>query len=152
QDPPVDRDAGVRPVVLHVTEAYGGGVATAVNEYISGLPEVRHVVLAFRRADAQIASDADVDAEFLPLPSGKLAQLRAVHRAIRTLRPDVVHAHSSYAGGYVRTARRTRRARIVYSPHCYPFERRDVPSPVRVAFWAAEAALSFRTDAVAAVS
>ena len=138
------------PVVLHVVEAYGGGVATAVNEYIEGLPELRHVVLAFRRTGSQIA--ADVDAEFWPLPAGRLAQLRAVHRTIRSLRPDVIHAHSSYAGGYVRTAPHARRSRVVYSPHCYAFERRDVSGAIRAIFWAVEAALSFRTDAVAAVS
>jgi glycosyltransferase involved in cell wall biosynthesis len=39
----------------------------------------------------------------------------------------------------------------VYSPHCYAFQRRDVPGVVRAGYWVMEAGLSFRTDAVAAV-
>jgi glycosyltransferase involved in cell wall biosynthesis len=137
--------------VLHVVEAYGGGVAAVLNDYVASLPDVDHVVLAYRRPGSQIGSDLLGRAELIDMPSGKLAQMRAVRSAVKRLHPDVIHAHSSYAGGYVRAATGRYGARIVYSPHCYAFQRRDVPGIVRAGYWLMEAALSFRTDGVAAV-
>jgi glycosyltransferase involved in cell wall biosynthesis len=139
------------PLVLHVVEAFGGGVAAVLTDYVASLPELHHVVLAYRRPGVQIGNGLHGRAELIDLPDGKLAQIRAVQDAVQRLRPDVIHAHSSYAGGYVRLATRRHDARIVYSPHCYSFQRRDVPGMARAGFWMAEAALSFRTDAVAAV-
>ena len=139
------------PLVLHVVEAFGGGVAAVLTDYVASLPELQHVVLAYRRPGVQIGNGLHGRAELIDLPDGKLAQIRAVQDAVNRLRPDVIHAHSSYAGGYVRLATRRHDARIVYSPHCYSFQRRDVPGMARAGFWMAEAALSFRTDAVAAV-
>jgi glycosyltransferase involved in cell wall biosynthesis len=40
---------------------------------------------------------------------------------------------------------------VVYTPHGFSFERRDVPAPARAVFWLAEAALSLRGASVAAV-
>jgi glycosyltransferase involved in cell wall biosynthesis len=141
-------DDGV-PLVLHVVEAYGAGVAAAVSDYIASLPELRHVLLAYRRPGTQIADAAS--ALFIELPAGRSAQMAAVRLAIRTLQPDVIHAHSSYAGAYVRLASPRRGARIVYSPHCYGFERRDLHGAARAALWMVEAALSWRTDSVGVV-
>src|SRR5262249_26481153 len=129
----------------------GGGVAAVLSDYVSSLPEVTHVVLAYRRPGVQIGNGLHGRAELIDLPPGHLAQIRAVQEAVRRLEPDVIHAPSSYAGGYVRFATRRHHARIVYSPHCYSFQRRDVPVLARAGFWVMEAAQSFRTDAVAAV-
>src|SRR4051794_36096555 len=148
---PSQRPERRSPLVLHVVEAYGGGVAAVLADYISSLPDVRHVVLAFLRPGTQIGDVLQGRAELIEMPSGKVNQIRAVRRTVRQLRPDVIHAHSSYAGGYVRLATPRYGARLVYSPHCYSFERLDVPSVARAGFWALEAALSFRTDSVAAV-
>ena len=138
-------------LVLHVVEAYGGGVAAVLTDYINALPEVRHVVLAYRRPGTQIGGDLEERSELIEMPAGKLNQIRAVRRTVQERRPDVIHAHSSFAGGYVRAATPRNGARLVYSPHCYSFERADVPAPARAGFWCLEAALSFRTDSVAAV-
>jgi glycosyltransferase involved in cell wall biosynthesis len=138
-------------LVLHVVEAYGGGVAAVLTDYVNSLPEVTHVILAYRRPGVQIGNGLHGRAEIIDLPTGKLAQIRAVRDTVERLRPDIIHAHSSYAGGYVRLATGRHNARIVYSPHCFSFQRRDVPRVARAGFWGLEAALSFRTDAVAAV-
>jgi len=51
--------------VLHVVEAYGGGVAAVLTDYINALPEVRHVVLAYRRPGTQIGGDIEERAELI---------------------------------------------------------------------------------------
>jgi glycosyltransferase involved in cell wall biosynthesis len=139
--------------VLHVVESLSSGVATSLEEYLRSTPGCRHTVLAWRRGEAQTGDRLDeLAGEVLSLPPGRLAQIRSVRRHIKRLRPDIVHAHSSYAGLYVRafTARPARS--LIYTPHGYSFERRDVSAAVRGLFWLVEALLSFRGATVAAVA
>jgi glycosyltransferase involved in cell wall biosynthesis len=132
-----------------VVEAYGAGVSSAVGDYVRSVPEVRHVVLAYCRPGVDIADE--LAPLLLELPAGRRAQARAVRLIVKALRPDIIHAHSSFAGAYVRLGIRRRGARIVYSPHCYPFERRDVSVLTRSGFWALEAVMALRTDGVGTV-
>ena len=64
-----------KPLVLHVVEAYGGGVAAVLTDYVASLPDVEHVVLAYRRPGSQIGNGLHGRAELIDLPPGKLAQL-----------------------------------------------------------------------------
>lgn len=137
--------------ILHVVESLGSGVATALEGYIRNTPGHVHSVLAWRRDGAQTGDALDrLAATMLALPPGRLAQFRTVRRHVARLCPDVVHAHSSYAGLYVRLLRRSGRS-LVYTPHGFSFERRDVSSAIRVVFWLTEALLSLRGSCVAAV-
>lgn len=63
---------------------------------------------------------------------------------------DLVHAHSSKAGGLVRAAL-PRSRRFVYTPHCFAFAA-QMPAVERGLYWAAEQALVPRTRAIVAVS
>jgi glycosyltransferase involved in cell wall biosynthesis len=138
--------------ILHVVEALGSGIATALEDYVRSTPQHTHTVLAYRRPSAQTGDQLErVAARVLPLPEGRLAQIRAVRHWVRTLDPDVVHAHSTYAGVYVRLFARPPGAAHVYTPHAYPFERRDVPAAVRCLYWLVEAGLSLGGGCVAAV-
>jgi glycosyltransferase involved in cell wall biosynthesis len=138
--------------VLHVVEALGSGIATALEDYVTSTPQHTHTVLAYRRPWAQTGDQLErLATQVLPLPEGRLAQIRTVRRRVRELRPDLVHAHSTYAGLYVRLFARPTGAAPVYTPHAYPFERRDVPAPVRGLYWLAEAGLSLGGGCVAAV-
>lgn len=145
--------SGVRQLtILHVVESLGSGVTTALEDYLRSTPHHVHIVLGRRRPRAQTGDElAQLAADVLPLPPGRLAQLWAVRRWVKELRPDIVHAHSSYAGLYVRLLPRRLAGAVVYTPHGFSFERRDVPAPVRAAFWLAEATLSLRGTSVAAV-
>ena len=141
-----------RPTILHVVESLGSGVTTALEDYLRSTPDYVHVVLGWRRRGAQTGDElARLAAGVLPLPAGRLAQLRAVRRWVEELRPDIVHAHSSFAGVYARLLPRRLAGAVVYTPHGFSFERRDVPAPLRAVFWLAEAALSLRRADVAAV-
>jgi glycosyltransferase involved in cell wall biosynthesis len=153
--PPAATAAGrpsARLHVLHVVEALGSGIATALEDYLLSTPDHTHSVLAYRRPSAQTGDELErLATRLLPLPEGRLAQVRTVRRWIRELRPDLVHAHSTYAGVYVRLFARRPGAPLVYTPHAYPFERRDVPAAVRGLYWLVEAALSLGGGCVAAV-
>ena len=141
-----------RVTILHVVESLGSGVTTALEDYLRSTPDYVHVVLGWRRPEAQTGDQlARLATEVVPLPPGRLAQLWAVRRWVKELRPNIVHAHSSYAGLYVRLLPRRLAGAIIYTPHGFSFERRDVSVPARAAFWLAEAVLSLRGARIAAV-
>lgn len=151
---PEDLDSAPRRAelrILHVSEAYGGGIASAINDYALRTPQFEHVLLvAHRRGKISIGRQ---------LPGLTVHRLRTslpaaisdIRRIVRDARIDVVHAHSSYAGMYTRLALSQRSTPIVYSPHCFGFERTDVPTPVRAGLLAVERALARRTSAFVVV-
>jgi glycosyltransferase involved in cell wall biosynthesis len=140
--------------VLHVAESFGGGVEAAIEDYVLSTPGWTHHLLAWQSDEFSISSDVAAGvASVHALPLGHLARIASVQRTVAALQPDVVHAHSSYAGAYVRLAlRRKGRARVVYTPHCYAFERRDIGATARLGYWVAERLLARLTGHVAAVS
>ena len=99
---------------------------------------------------------ADVPVHPLPLVRAPGAvDLRAI-RALRALdrvrEYDLVHAHSSKAGGIARLALGPAR-RLLYTPHCFAFTFTSELSVVeRAAYWAVEQLLIVRTAALVAVS
>jgi glycosyltransferase involved in cell wall biosynthesis len=143
-----------RPVVLHVSEAVTAGVPAGVKAVIDRSPDARHTVVLVPRKVPDGSTPRHPAAEYIEVaaPVGAVAAMRAVARAYRELRPDVVHAHSSFAGVYVRALPIIPRARIVYSPHCFAFERQDVGRTAQRMFRVTERALALRTRAVLAFS
>lgn len=135
--------------VLHVTEALGGGVQSAIANYVDGLPEIEHAVFS-RARDGQATY-----AWSRPVPhedyTGGLAGffLRLVQK-VRAEKPDIVHLHSSFAGAA--RAVLPPGTPMVYSPHCYAMERRDLGAAGRIGYTAIEYLLARRTRAVVAVS
>lgn len=142
------------PLILHVTEAMGGGLENAIYDFIRSAPQYRHALLFARRGAFETAETRpDNLVEVIDAGRGFRAVNDAYGTAVDRLRPDVIHLHSAWAGliGRVR-GRGPRRAAIVYSPHSYYFERRDLMLPIRALAWLLERILSARTDLTAAVS
>lgn len=151
---PVDRDAR-QATVVHITESFASGTASAVNDFVRNFPDAQHRLIYSLRDGVDVSLDelrafetADV------LPVGAVGRIRYVRNYLTALRvPYVVHAHSSWAGMYVRLAmRNSARCPIVYTPHCYSFERLDVSRPVRQSFRLVEWLLSFNTATIACCS
>jgi glycosyltransferase involved in cell wall biosynthesis len=143
------------PLVLHVVEAWGGGVTSAVYDYIRSAPQYRHALLVGSR-DAHLTRDASAPAVecYLSLPPTRHMPhaLAAIARAYRELRPAVVHAHSSVAGALVRLVPGVPTDAIVYTPHCFSFERRDLSALLRCSYRTIERLLFRRAAVIAACS
>lgn len=139
--------------ILHVSEAWGGGVESAILDYTACLPLAEHILLVTPR-DGYDTGDsvAAPNRRVVPLPKAPHLAIREVRRQLDMLRPDIVHAHSSFAGLYARLAVRRRSTPVVYTPHCYAFERRDVSRPARALYRLVERCLAPRTSVVAGVS
>lgn len=144
---------GNGPRVLHVVEAFGGGVADAISSFVNATAHGEHHLLYALREG--ITVEPAIFAQFASttrLPDGQLRRIAAVRAARHRLEPDIVHAHSSFAGFYVRTAISRHRTPVVYSPHCFSFERGDISATTRVAFHIIERVLAPNTSAFAACS
>ncbi len=130
--------------VLHFTESYGAGVATAIEQYMD-LPGVEHSLLARVRPEADpLKTMPTANRTFVPSGTALIAEwLR-----LRKQHFDVVHAHSSKAGLLARVMKHPTAA-VVYSPHALALAR---PGSVGKAALLAERALADRADVFAAVS
>lgn len=144
-DPGVASEGDARPTVLHVVEAWSSGVQTVVRDYVRSVGEVRHLLLRGERGGYQISDAEAIFDGVWRMPPGHLARVREVARLFRELRPDMVHAHSSLAGAYVRLAPSVPTDRIAYTAHGYAMERTDLAWYASAAVWTAERALSLRT-------
>ncbi|MDO5619073.1 glycosyltransferase [Kocuria sp.] len=146
---------GYRKRVLHVVEAFGGGVAAAVRDYVRALPECEHHLVCRLRPEADTLEPEWVEefASIHRIDGGHMGATKFVRSTIQTLQPDVVHAHSSYAGVWARTALMGNGTiRCVYTPHAWAFDREDKSAAQRRAYRAVERSLSRRTDVLAGCS
>ena len=139
--------------VLHVAESFSSGVATAIHACVEAHPEnVEAKAYGYRIPGVQLADKVDLPIPFYDLPAGKLKQMLAIRSIVAEQRPDVLHLHSSWAGFLARILPLPRSTRIVYTPYCWSFQRRDLSRLKRAAFVAAEKFVGRRTDVVLACS
>ncbi|MFD8396198.1 glycosyltransferase [Streptomyces sp. NPDC059680] len=144
----IPTDAAAR--VLHVVDPSDETISSALSEYLVSTRHLEHWVL--------IGGDSSTLLRFLPgaepagiisLPIGRRARLRALADAYNKVKPSRVHAHSFSAGAYVRLTPSIPADSIVYSPHCYEFERRDHRRAKRVLIATCEYLLAPRARTVA---
>ncbi|MEU2349082.1 glycosyltransferase [Modestobacter sp. NPDC049651] len=149
--------APARPLrVLHVTETFAAGTGVAVVGFARATRAqgVESSLLAQDRGYRLLDEVADAS----PFRSARVVDpgIRSLWRSvlpeIDAVRPDLVHVHSSIAGAVVRLRLAGRGLPVVYSPHCFAFERRDLPALHRAALRAVERLLARWTDAFVCVS
>lgn len=136
--------------VLHVAEAIGGGTASAVHEFAASTPEYRHILYGQLRPDSLIAQDTSQVFEKVVTEPSFIRVAAHLRRRVREFAPDIVHLHSSWAG--LLGAAMLPRGGVLYSPHCYYFERKDIGGVARAAARLFENAVGRRRDLVVAVS
>ena len=147
--------------VLHVVEAFGGGVFEQLRHLTARLPShgVASTIAYGRRLETP-AEPRDViapDVELIELRwgrrtvSGEIVALRAIRRVMRDVNPDVVHLHSSFAGllGALATPRGVP---TVYTPHGYSFTMTNRGHVSRLVFREIETLVGARVDVIGAVS
>lgn len=132
--------------VLHITDCLNGGVRTGIEYIVENHPSSTHYLLWSSHSDTPEESIKPSSHFYQTVQwgSGPLNRIRNLLQAIKEIDPDIIHAHSSYAGLFVRVLIGSRR--IFYSPHCFAFERRDVNQVFRLFFVFVEFILSFRTE------
>lgn len=138
--------------VLHVTEAFGGGIASALEAITAQTPDFAHG-LAYTPAREAPAHETSLRPFTHSFDLGRTHHSRIgnVSRAVRAFRPDIIHAHSAYGGVYARVAP-VGGVPVVYTPHCFAYHREDFGVTSRLFFRSVEMLLRPRTAVFAACS
>ncbi|WP_104041115.1 glycosyltransferase [Vibrio hyugaensis] len=140
--------------VLHITEAFGGGVQTALYSYVhsSRSEPYEHSLLARARSnDMTNESSNHVFNQTRWVEGSLLKFMKDANAFIAELKPDIVHLHSSKAG-FLGRFLKLGHARLVYTPHCYAFEREDISSFARQIYKTLEKVSLNKIDIVAGCS
>ncbi|WP_344776241.1 glycosyltransferase [Nocardioides panacisoli] len=137
--------------VLHVVESLGGGVLTSVLAMVDATPGLEHHLAVWpRRSHADTGDDLAAFASVSTLSHHAVRAVVDLRELVGRLRPAEVHAHSSYAGLLARVVRPS--TGVVYSPHCFAFERADLGSTTRRLVRRVERSLVGRTSVLVACS
>jgi len=132
--------------ILLVYQPIDGGVGRHVNDLSLGLARLGHEVVTCGPAPPSAApgSWTHVPLELRRAVSlrADIGALRRLGAIVRTVRPDIVHAHSSKAGALARLARIAHRVPVIYTPHGYAFAGFFEREPERVAYRLAERLLA----------
>lgn len=134
--------------ILHVTECYGGGVSKAINTFTYLAPEEVEHVLLWAGTDKPEVNDRF--STIRKLSKNSVQRILDVRRLAREAKPDLILAHSSWAGFYTRLAQR--KIPIVYQPHCYVFEDESRSRLSKAVYYLAEKVLTFNTTATVVLS
>lgn len=138
--------------VLHITEAFGGGIVSSLYSFAINSSSFEHHLLICERADQPLSKDLSAAFSSITIMSRNVAlAIPAIKRAVAKLSPDYVHLHSSYAGVYGRLSGLDP-STTIYSPHGFAFERRSSPKLLRYLYYFIEKILSRRSMIFAGVS
>ena len=140
--------------VLHITESFGGGVQTALYSYTHSSrhePYQHFLVARARENDLTNDSNHDVFSRVQWVKGGLMQFIKDANKTIDQIKPDIVHLHSSKAG-FLGRFLNLNNARLVYTPHCYAFEREDISGVARRLYKALERVRLNKIDVVAGCS
>jgi len=124
--------------IVHVVEALGGGVLSVLSSLVNAQVRDQHeVTLIGSTARADIPDTwrdmISPAVQFINVPMVREIRPAAdasatwtIRRLLRQLRPDVLHLHSSKAGGLGRLAALGLGLKVIYQPHGLAYLRRDV--------------------------
>ncbi|WP_108330467.1 exopolysaccharide biosynthesis polyprenyl glycosylphosphotransferase [Limnohabitans sp. 2KL-1] len=149
-------------VLLVITKGEAGGAQTHVLELCRALQHRVRFTVVIGGDDTHSALGqalTSLGIEVLPLPSLQnslspfkvLASLRALLAHVRSLSPDVIHAHSAVAGVIARLAGKIGQIPVVYTVHGFGFKP-QAPWLIRTNAWLAEAMLAAWTTRMVCVS
>lgn len=136
-------------VVMHVVEAFSGGVGSSIasicQDMGTGIDSV--VVYGQREPSRQLMAQL-AHVRFTPwmvhreIGVTDIRALKELRQILREINPDVVHLHSSKAGAIGRIACWLEQRKSIYTPHAYAFLRQDVSVFTRWVYRTIERVLS----------
>ncbi|MBV9961029.1 MAG: glycosyltransferase [Parafilimonas sp.] len=149
--------------IIHVTEAFEGGVIEFLRCLTNSTPDIEHTIIYGRHHFFEKAHKTfPASVKFVAWPEintniSPRKDLKALQHLIKILKEqkpfDVIHLHSAKAGILGRiAARRIGHKKVIYAPHGATFLRKDVSAFARTAFATIEKAVSIFPAKVIGVS
>lgn len=131
--------------IMHIAEAFGGGIVTFLANLANEQAEHYHVIIVHGIRPETHANYKDFFDPRIKLVKAKnfrqqislMCELKAIselRELIRLYKPDIIHMHSSQAGVLGKIAAIGHGCNKAYSPHGFSFLRQDVPTWKRLIF------------------
>ena len=122
--------------VLHIVEAFGGGVFTVLCDLINGLSDEFEVVIAYSLRPQTPKNFKEYFSQKIKFVEVKnftrsinfekdIRALKEIRNIVKEEKPDIVHLHSSKAGILGRLGIHDRRIKMFYNPHGFSFLKLD---------------------------
>ena len=118
--------------ILMVCESFGGGVFTYVSQLCNDMVDDFEVYLAyslrpqtpknykdFLNQKVHLIEMKNVGVKDLTNVKSDITAIKELRQIEKEIKPDVIHLHSSVAGGLGRIAYKCRNNTVVYTPHGY---------------------------------
>lgn len=118
--------------ILMVCESFGGGVFTYVSQLCNDMVDDFEVYLAyslrpqtpknykdFLNQKVHLIEMKNVGVKDLTNVKSDITAIKELRQIEKEIKPDVIHLHSSVAGGLGRIAYKGRNNTVVYTPHGY---------------------------------
>lgn len=145
-------------LICHLTESFAGGVARQITDIIMKGNFANHVLIySPQRKDTdkrRIKTLRDnTNIQIYELPMGGIKSITSIPVALQLLKdikPDILHAHSSFAGVTARIVANKIHIPVIYTPHGFAFLRHT--DSFKWIYAIIERNLSKYTDRIIAVS
>lgn len=130
--------------ILHLVEAFGGGVYTYLLGLANRISDEYDVVIAYsKRAQTpnNFANEFKDNIKLIEVKNFKrnigfqdVKAIKEVREIIKNERPDIIHLHSAKAGVVGRLAIKDKNIKMFYTPHGYSFFKKDDSSVKRMMY------------------
>ncbi|MBQ9768211.1 MAG: glycosyltransferase [Lachnospiraceae bacterium] len=122
--------------ILHIVEAFGGGVYTFMEALLKQTSEEFEIVVAYAlrpQTPVDFLERFDKKIEFIEVkhfqrsinPANDFSAGFELRQIVKRVKPDVIHLHSAKAGFLGRVFLNNRKIPTLYTPHGYAFMKKD---------------------------
>lgn len=138
-----------RKKIIHIVEAFGGGVFTYLVELANSMVDEFDIIIAYSRRKQTPEDFKKYFDDRIKLveiknftrninPSKDLRACAEIRKLIKEEQPDIVHIHSSKAGIIGRLIITSKDKKLFYTPHGYSFLKQDDSKTKRLVYKAIE--------------
>lgn len=122
--------------ILHIVEAFGGGIFTMLNDLSNGVCNEYEVVIAYsvrKETPQNFKNLFDKQIKFIEVKNftrninfiKDIKTLKELKKIIKEEKPDIIHLHSSKAGVLGRFIVSGKKYKMLYNPHGFSFLKQD---------------------------
>ena len=131
--------------ILYIAEAMGGGVVTYIEALSNGLIEDFDFVIAYGKRNQtpeDLETHFDKRIKLVEIkhftrtvnPFKDIPAIFELKKIIKEEKPDIIHLHSSKAGALGRLFLKSKKYKMIYTPHGYSFLMQDAKYIMRKAY------------------
>ena len=149
--------------VLHIVEAFGGGIFTFLVDLVNATSDEFDVTILYAIREETPANFKEyfkdnvkfIQSQYMKRDINIKNEFRAikeVKKIIKEEKPDIIHLHSSKAGITGRMATLGKKIKVLYNPHGFSFLMKNISKMQKNFYWLIEKIISLKKGTIIACS